>query len=114
LINVSYQLSLVPAAFRRAGADPNALKESSPGNSHNPVLSFVWEEVGELVIYPLTQPSQKALKKIKDSVTAMTHRRMTPKPLNVAIEDLNKPFAAGLDTSIPGTAARRSTVSSSM
>ena len=39
--------------------------------------------------YPHVQPSRKALKKIKDSVTAMTHRRMTPKPLNVVIEEVN-------------------------
>ncbi|MGE5173992.1 MAG: group II intron maturase-specific domain-containing protein [Betaproteobacteria bacterium] len=40
-------------------------------------------------LYPLAQPSRKALKKIKDSVTALTKRRMTPKPLNVIIEEVN-------------------------
>jgi RNA-directed DNA polymerase len=40
-------------------------------------------------LYPLVQPSRKALKKIKGSVTAATHRRMTPKPLNVIIEEVN-------------------------
>jgi len=40
-------------------------------------------------LYPLVQPSQKALKKIKDNVTALTQRRMTPKPLSVIIEEVN-------------------------
>jgi hypothetical protein len=40
-------------------------------------------------LYPLAQPSRKALKKIKDSVTALTHRRMTPMPLNAIIEKIN-------------------------
>jgi RNA-directed DNA polymerase len=39
--------------------------------------------------YSHVQPSRKALKKIKDSVTAMTHRRMTPKPLNEVIGNVN-------------------------
>jgi len=40
-------------------------------------------------LYPLVQPSRKALKKIKDSITALTHRRMTPMPLSVIIEKVN-------------------------
>ena len=40
-------------------------------------------------LYPVVQPSRKALKKIKDSVTALTERRMTPKPLSVIIEKIN-------------------------
>jgi RNA-directed DNA polymerase len=40
-------------------------------------------------LYPLVQPSRKALKKIKDSVTALTDRRMTPKSLSVIIEEVN-------------------------
>ncbi len=39
--------------------------------------------------YSHVQPSRKALKKIKDSVTAMTHRRMTPKPLDEVIGNVN-------------------------
>lgn len=40
-------------------------------------------------LYPLVQPSRKALKKIKDNVTALTDRRMTPKSLSVIIEEVN-------------------------
>lgn len=40
-------------------------------------------------LYPQVQPSRKALKKIKDSITALTHRRMTPMPLSVIVEKVN-------------------------
>jgi RNA-directed DNA polymerase len=40
-------------------------------------------------LYPLVQPSRKALKEIKDSITALTLRRMTPIPLSVIIERVN-------------------------
>ena len=40
-------------------------------------------------LYPLVQPSRKALNKIKDSVTVLTERRMTPKPLTAIIEEVN-------------------------
>jgi hypothetical protein len=40
-------------------------------------------------LYPLVQPSRKALKKIKADVTALTLRRMTPMPLRVVIEKVN-------------------------
>ena len=40
-------------------------------------------------LYPLAQPSRKALKKIKNTITALTERRMTPKPLSVIIEEVN-------------------------
>ena len=39
--------------------------------------------------YPLVQPSRKALKKIKDSITALTHRRMTPMPMSEIIKKVN-------------------------
>lgn len=39
--------------------------------------------------YPRVQPSRKSLKKIKDRIARLTHRRRTPVPLDRVVEEVN-------------------------
>ena len=41
-------------------------------------------------IYPHVQPSKKSLKKAKDRITVLTHRRMTPLPMDILMDQVNK------------------------
>ncbi|MDT8317356.1 MAG: group II intron reverse transcriptase/maturase [bacterium] len=40
-------------------------------------------------IYPHVQPSKKSLKKAKDRITELTHRRMTPLPIDILMDQVN-------------------------
>ncbi|MDH3974616.1 MAG: group II intron reverse transcriptase/maturase [Deltaproteobacteria bacterium] len=40
-------------------------------------------------IYPHVQPSKKSLKKAKDRITVLTHRRMTPLPMDILMDQVN-------------------------
>jgi len=41
-------------------------------------------------IYAHVQPSKKSLKKAKDHITVLTHRRMTPLPMDILMDQVNK------------------------
>jgi hypothetical protein len=84
---LSHAYHLVRANKGSAGIDGVTFEAIETGEGVTAFLAELQEALKSKTYAP--SPVKQALKEIKDSVTILTHRRMTPVPLKVIIEKIN-------------------------